>query len=152
VTSANSCELGFSGGVPVVVRQALDDRRLSPLSQRVMWKLQLVLDLMETRPLYEEAVAKLAGVKIQSAGKALAELSREGYLECDPDKTRPRWYRMPWSRRTHNIGGRVEKRLRADRLRNAKNGAFVSARTIGHAATVPIGSQNEGDAIEAKGA
>ena len=85
------------GGVPVVVRQALDDRTLSPASKAVMWELQKRLDFHHFREQKVESVAAAVGIEPQTAGRALRQLVERGYLD-EHEKRRPRAYRMPWSK------------------------------------------------------
>jgi hypothetical protein len=86
-------------GLPMVIVQALDDRRLARVSRGVMWKLRLRLDFLEFRPLKMELVAFDVGIKPQQAGRAMRELVQAGYLDQQPGAVRPGCYRMPWSRR-----------------------------------------------------
>jgi len=86
------------GGVPVVVRQALDDATLQPAAKAVMWYLHQRLDFYEYREQKAESVACAVSVTPQHAGRALRLLVERGYLD-EHGRRRPRAYRLPWSRR-----------------------------------------------------
>ncbi len=93
-----ACALVSDGGLPIVVRQALDDRTLSPASKAVMWELQKRLDFHHYREQKEASLAAAVGIEPQSVGRALRLLVERGYLD-EHQRQRPRAYRMPWSRR-----------------------------------------------------
>lgn len=97
--SGDSCALLAIHGLPVVVRQAQDDRDLPPAAKAVMWHAQYVLDLQEMREWATIAVAFRAGIKETTAGQMLTLLVGLGYLE-ESTKRKPRAFRLPWSRRT----------------------------------------------------
>ena len=85
-------------GLPLVVHQALRDRRLRPVDRLAMYCLSDLLDFTEYREVKSTVVASLMGIEDQTAGRALRSLVAAGYLD-EHSKRRPRAYRMPWSRR-----------------------------------------------------
>lgn len=96
--SGPHCVLVSDGGLPVVVRQALDDDRLPPAAKAVIWYLHSVLDFHAYREQKVESVARGAGVKDRTAARMLLLLVARGYLD-EHGTQRPRAFRMPWSRR-----------------------------------------------------
>lgn len=95
------CTLLAEHGLPVVVAQALRDRRLAPVDRLAMWYLTELLDFVEHREVKGLALASLMGITEQAALKALRTLVDRGYLDLH-DKRRQRGsraYRLPWSRR-----------------------------------------------------
>ena len=96
--SGPHCALVSDGGLPVVVRQALDDRTLPPTARAIMWYLHFVLDFHVYREQKAESVAAGVGIDPATASRMLALLVSRGYLD-EHGKQRPRAFRMPWSRR-----------------------------------------------------
>jgi hypothetical protein len=85
--------------IPPTVVQALDDEELPPSCRVVIWRLRLVLDCVSYRELKVLALARMVRTNERTAGWALRELVRRGYLE-EHEMRRPRAYRMPMSRVT----------------------------------------------------
>lgn len=87
-------------GVPMVVKQAMDNAKgLPPAARLVMWHLQYRLNFLEFVEVKAESLATDAGIKETTAGQMLTLLVKRGYLE-ESAKKKPRAFRMPWSQRT----------------------------------------------------
>jgi hypothetical protein len=99
------CTLLAEHGLPVVVAQALRDRRLAPVDRLAMWYLAELLDFVEHREVKGLVLGNLMGIKETSALRSLQALVHHGYLDLHPAPRRrgeSRAYRLPWSKRqTH---------------------------------------------------
>jgi hypothetical protein len=89
-------------GIPVVVRQALDDTQLPPSARLMMWHVQAWLDFAEYRELKGVAIAHEMRIRETTAGQTLTLLVRRGYLDERGGSGRggkARAFRLPFSRR-----------------------------------------------------
>lgn len=98
----DACTLLVQHGLPLVVRQALDDVQLPPTARLMMWHLCGWLDLVEYREVKGIAIGHEMRVRETTAGQMLTLLVRLGYLDESPRSGkggRPRAFRLPYSRR-----------------------------------------------------
>jgi hypothetical protein len=94
-------------GVPIVVRQALDDVQLPPSARLMMWHVQAWLDFHEYRALKGITLAHEMRIRETTASKALSLLVDRGYLDESADGGRggrARAFRLPFSRRRARAG------------------------------------------------
>ena len=94
------CALLVAHGLPVVVRQALDDVQLPPAARLMMWHLQGHLDLVEWTPVKLVGIAHETRTRESTCSRMLSLLVERGYLLTRPDQRKGRAYRFPWSRRS----------------------------------------------------
>lgn len=102
MTPTTECALLAVHGLPVVVRQALDDVQLPPTARLMMWHLVVWLDLVEYRELKGITIAHDMRIRETTAGQTLTLLVQRGYLDEAPTGGRggrPRAFRLPFSRR-----------------------------------------------------
>ena len=95
--TGESCSLLALHGIPLVVQQAQDDPNLSPQAKRIMWHFRTVLDFIDYREQYGQAVASAVGCHDNVASREMRRLVALGYLTATPQR-RPLCLRLPWSR------------------------------------------------------
>lgn len=83
---------------PLVVMQALDDKRLRPSERLAMWDVWRLLNFHGFVVVKGLALASLMNVEERTAVAALQQLSRLGYLEVEYIDRRTRAYRLPLAR------------------------------------------------------
>jgi hypothetical protein len=86
------------GATPLVIRQALDDVRLSDTARLTMWHLQSRLDVVDFIDLKALSLAHEMRKKERTVSGALRELVANGYL-LEGGTRNARSFRLPWSRR-----------------------------------------------------
>ena len=97
--SDERCPLIVAHGLPVVVRQALDDVQLPHAARLLMWHLSTRLDFVEWREVKGASLAHETRMKESTVYRTLALLTARGYLDSRAADKRARAYRLAWSRR-----------------------------------------------------
>jgi hypothetical protein len=85
--------------MPRSVEQAMRDHDLSPIARVAMYGLMCRLSFVTYTPVKAESLARDLGCTPQCTARALRVLVDRGYLDELPERRRPRYYRLPWSRR-----------------------------------------------------